>query len=558
MTRFRTIALAVGGAALLVLAACAPSAPSNGSNSPTGGGAASEGGSSTQPAGSPSTGSGGSQDTLTIASTSDVVNYNPLIGNSRTDLWVTGLMYPRLLNISADGLKTANLATKWGYTDDLHGYYDIRSDMKWSDGVPVTAKDVAYTLNAVKKDSPAGVITGQLTNFESATATSDTHVELTLSHPDATVIGEFGFWASIVPEHVFSKHGSVAKFANDKPEDWVSAGPYVLTKVEQGQRYTLERVQSYPLVKGGVPGPAKVVYAIYPDVNSEILALRNGDVDLIANALPPSQVAGLQQDPALTVEEVPGLGYAHLAYNMDRKPLQDLAVRKALAETVDYQAIINVVLKGQATSTTNSPIMPVLSNYYQAMTPYQFDPEAARKTLQDAGYQADGSGNFPIKLGLIYSLQDPVVSQWVSIVKEGAAKAGITIDLQGMDRNTWLAKANGGEFDIYAGDFAIMDDPTTNMTLTYLPGGAINYSHVNDPKLSKLIEEAQVATDQKVQIEKMQEAAKIVHDNVYDNILFSQKLFVAHSKSWSGFDVLPSELLSIVNPMSIASAVKSK
>lgn len=559
-------AVALAGITVLAVAACAPSAPGNTSSSGASSSADSSGGGlESSPAADTGTGSsspaapsGGSGDTLTIATTSDVVNYNPLIGNSRTDLWITGLMYPKLLTISADGVKSANLATKWGYTDQLHGFYEIRSDMKWSDGEPVTAADVAYTMNAVKKDQPAGVITGQLSNFESATASSNTRVDVTLSAPDATVINEFGFWAEIVPEHVFSKHGSIAKFANDQPEDWVSAGPYKLTKVEQGQRYTLERVEPYPLVAGGVPGPAKVVYAVYPDVNSEILALRNGDVDLIANALPPSQVDQLKADPALVVEQIPGLGYTHLSYNMDRKPLDQLAVRRALSQTVDYQAIINVVYGGNAVSTNGSPVMPVLSSYYQALEPYAYDPDAARKILEGAGYTADSSGNFPIKLGLIYSLQDPNASQYVSIIKDGAAKAGITIDLQGMERNTWLAKANDGDFDIYAGDFAIMDDPVTNMTLTYLPGGVINYSHVDDPKLNDLIKQAQVTTDQKVQIEKMQEAAEIVHDNVYDNVMFTQNLAVAHSKSWSGFVIQPSELLSIINPVSIASAVKAK
>ena len=57
-------------------------------------------------------------DTLTIATTTDVVNLNPMLGNSRTDSWVTDLMYPRLLSINADGSKEPYLATKWGYSED--------------------------------------------------------------------------------------------------------------------------------------------------------------------------------------------------------------------------------------------------------------------------------------------------------------------------------------------------------------------------------------------------------------------------------------------------------
>ena len=70
---------------------------------------------------------------------------------------------------------------------------------------------------------------------------------------------------------------------------------------------------------------AKIVYRVYPDINTEILALADGDVDAIANALPPAQVKQLKSTRGIKVEEVPGLGYAHMTYNM-KKP--DLAKRR--------------------------------------------------------------------------------------------------------------------------------------------------------------------------------------------------------------------------------------
>src|SRR3546814_1176012 len=101
-----------------------------------------------------------------------------------------------------------------------------------------------------------------------------------------------------------------------------------------------------------------------------------------------------------------------------------------------------------------------------------------------------------------------------------------------------------------------MDDPVTNFTLSYLPGGAINYTYVDDPELNALIEEASATFDEEEKIEIMREAAKIVHEQVYDNVMYTQNLYVAHSSDWEGFISKPSELLSIVNPVSIASAHK--
>ncbi len=525
--RFRLAApLAALAVVAVVAVACSPAPPRNGG------------------------GSGDTNATLTIATTTDVVNYNPLIGNSRTDDWITDLMYPRLLTIDASGTKKPYLAKDYGYSNPTTGYYDLRDDMKWSDGTPVTAADVAYTINAILKDKPAGNTTyGQMTNVDSASAPSKTRVELKLKRADSTVVTEVGFWMNVVPQHVFGKAGSVATFAN--ASNWVSAGPYKLTSVAKGQSYTLERQAPYPFAPGGKPTASKVVYRVYPDINTEILALKNGDVDLIANALPPAQVKNLKSAAGITVQEVPGLGYAHLAYNMTRKPLDQTAVRQALAHAVDYDAIRRVVLQGQAVTTGSSPIPPVLKDFVDpSLKEYSYDPAQAKQLLAKAGVSN-------LKLNLIYSLQDAVTAQWVSIVKDDAAKAGITINLQGMDRNTYLAKTNAGDYDVYAGNFAIMDDPTTNMALTYLPDGAINYSKVDDPALSTLITQSQATTDKDKQKELVQQAAELVHDNVYDNVMYMQNLYVAHSDKWSGFVVKPSELLSLVDPQSLANVKKT-
>ncbi|MEV6964149.1 ABC transporter substrate-binding protein [Hamadaea sp. NPDC051192] len=529
--RRRALIFGVAAVPLAAVVGCSPSAPSE-------------------------TGGAGS-DTLTIATTTDVVNYNPLVGNSRTDYWVSNLMYPRLLTIDANGAKSPMLAAEYGYADDKTGYYTIRSDMKWSDGQPVTAEDVAYTINAIKQYKPTGNTTyGQLANVESATAASATRVELHLSKPDATVIPEVGYWMNVVPKHVFEKQGDVSKFANNA--DWVSAGPYKLVSAVKGQSYTLERVTPYPFAPDNTPTLAKVVFRVYPDVNTEILALKNGDVDAIANALPPAQVKNLKSTSGITVEEVPGLGYAHMTYNMSRKPLENLKVRQALAAAVDYESIRTVVLQGQGVTTGSSPIPPVLKDFVNpSLKEYAFDVDKAKQLLQEAGYKADGSGKFPLNLTMIYSLQDAVTSQWASMVKDSAAKAGITITLQGLDRNTYLAKTAAGEYDIYAGNFAIMDDPATNMALTYLPKGAINYTLVDDPALSALITQAQAETDEAKQKDLVWQAATLVHDNVYDNVMYMQNLYVAHSSKWTGFIVKPSELMSIIDPQSLANVKKT-
>ncbi|WP_369053436.1 ABC transporter substrate-binding protein [Kineococcus terrestris] len=539
-TRRLVLAGGFSAASVAALAACAPQAP----EAPAGGSS-----------GSPSA----STATLTIATTTDVVNFNPVVGNSRSDQWMTGLMYPRLLTIADDGSKEAEVATEWGYVDATTGYYEIRDDLRWTDGEVLDADDVAWTLNAVKRDAPSGTFYGQLGNFVEARAVSATRVEFTMENPDSSLVDEIGFWGCIVPQHVFEPAGSIAEFSNDgSAGGWVSAGPYVLTDVQVGQSYTFQRVETYPLVEGGVPVAASVVYRVFPDVNTEILALRSGEVDVIANALPPAQVEQLRSTDGIEVAEVTGLGYAHMVYNMQNPDLARVEVRQALAHAADYEAIRQVALSGQAVSTGSSPLFPALARYYDdSITEYEFDPELSRSLMEQAGYTADAEGFFDVTFRMIYSLQDSVTSQWAQMVKDSTAQAGITVELQGAERNTYLAMTNEGDYDIYAGNFAIMDDPVLNFSLSYLPGGAINYTYCDDPELNDLITRGAETVDLDAKVDIFREAARIVHEQVYDNIMYTQNLYFGHSDSWSGFVSRPSELLSIVNPVSVASATES-
>lgn len=237
-----------------------------------------------------------------------------------------------------------------------------------------------------------------------------------------------------------------------------------------------------------------------------------------------------------------------MTYNLEREVLQDINVRKALVHAVDYEAVREVAVQGQAISASSSPITPSLSEYFdEEAQEYTYDIEESRRLLEEAGVEN-------LELTMIYSMQDPVISAWATLVRDSAAEAGITIDLQGLDRNTYLAQVQEGDYDIYAGSFAIMDEPVSNMALQYLPGGAINNAHVEDPELTALIEQAQGTIDDDERTALIQQAASYVQDQAFDNILYVQNLYVAHSDEWDGFVVRPSELLSIIDPESLANA----
>lgn len=494
---------------------------------------------------------------LTIGTTADVVNFNPLVGNSRTDTWVTHLMYPRMMEMDLEGTKVPSVATEWGYSEDgLTAHVKLRDDFVWSDGEALDADDVLFSLNSIKEEQ-FGVVAGMITAYEAATKISDHEIEFELSRPDGAFLNSIGFWMPIVPEHVFSQAESVQDFAND--ENWVSAGPYRLVDVQPGDRYVMTANEQYPLAAGGEPTLDEVVFRVYPDVNTEALALRSGDIDLIANAIPPALVNELDGEESVELVQVPSLGWAHMQYNMRREPLDQLEVRQALAHAVDYEAIRQVVLRGQAVSAGSSPLTPTFAQWHDpSLEEYEHDPSKSRELLESAGQvDEDGDGLYDgLELEMVYDAADPMISAWAEIVRDQSREAGIQIELSGLERNTYLARASDRDFDIYAGSWAIIDEPQSNFSLLFDPDGFINYAGVDDQALVDAIDAAAVQTSIDDARPHVQEAARIVHDNVYDNVMYVEQFNFAYSADWTGFVPQPSELLSIVNPRSLSQATR--
>ena len=322
----------------------------------------------------------GGSDVLNIATTTDVVNLNPMLGNSRTDSWVTDLMYPRLLSINADGSKQPYLATKWGYSaDGKTGFFEIRDDFQWSDGQKLTASDVAYTINTIKTQNPkGGVVNGFMTNLDKATAVSPTRVELALKQPDSIVIPEVGFWMTVVPEHVFSKYPKMDDFPNNSRLG--QRRPLQADVDRQGPE--LHPGAGHPLPHGprrhARPSPRSSSRSTRTSTPRSSRC-KKGDVDVIANALPPAQVANLKSTDGITVAEVPGLGFTHMTYNMTRKPMDNPLVRQALAHAVDYSSIRSVAVQGQAVTANNSPITDSLKQFANpSLKEYVFDTEKSQ------------------------------------------------------------------------------------------------------------------------------------------------------------------------------------
>lgn len=532
-SRLRNGAAAIAAVAALVLSGCAL----NESESETDGG-------------------GGGDDSLTmrIGTTTDVANFNPLQSLSKTDNWILNAMYPHLLRIDENAEKVPELASGYEYEDDGRTViFTLRDDFVWSDGEPVTSADVVYSAEATMEHQ-LGNVAAKLTWVESIEAPDDHTVIFRLSEPYAPFAEGVGFWMSIAPEHIFAEE-DVTTFANDS--DWVGAGAYILESADSGQSYTMRANENYPYAPEGGAAVETVEYVVYPDVNTMILALQNGDIDLMATPTPASALSGLESDANIAIETVASLGFAHLTYNVTDELLAEQDVRQALSMVVDTEAIIATVLQGHGQPMVG-PISPVFAEFDSPdLEPYPFDPEAARDLLEESGYaDDDGDGFFDdLTFEMVCDQSNANLTRVAEVIRDNAAEAGIQLELACIERNTFLARTREGDYQIDLSQWGVFDNPMDQLRSTYLssnPGG-INYNLVEDPELDELVNDAATTVDHDQFVERIQAIDAYVHDQALLTPLYVEDFHFAYrSDRFTGFQPSPSDLLGMVTGYSLS------
>lgn len=499
--------------------------------------------------------------TMRIGTTTDVANFNPLQSLSKTDSWILNAMYPHLLRIDENAEKVPELASGYEYEDDGKTViFTLRDDFEWTDGTPVTSADVKFAAEAIM-EYKLGNVAAKLTWVESIEAPDDTTVIFNLSQPYAPFAEGVGFWMPVVPAHIFSEAGDLAAFANDA--DWVGAGAYVLDSMVRGQRYVLKANENYPYAPKGGAAVQTVEYIVYPDVNTMILALKNGDIDLMGTPVPASAAASLESDKNVSLQEVDSLGFAHLTYNMQNPTLAQKDVRQALSKIVDTKSIIGTILQGTGKEMVG-PISPTFAEYDNTkLEAYAFDPAAARKQLEKAGFtDADGNGFLDgIAFEVLCDQSNANLTRVAEVVRENAAEAGIELTLACVERNTFLARTKSGEYDIDLSQWGVFDNPMDQLRSTYLssnPGG-INYNLVQDPKLDELVNDAAGTVDREDFIKKIKGIDAYVHDQALLTPLYVEQFrFAYRSDRFTGFVPSPSDLLGMVTGYSLSQVTAAK
>ncbi|GGR22293.1 ABC transporter substrate-binding protein [Deinococcus ruber] len=455
--------------------------------------------------------------TATIAQNSEPGNLNPLIFPTTYDTNIEELVFNALVKPTADLNYQADLAQSWTFSADKKTLtFKLRPNIKWHDGQPLTARDVAFTLTAIASPKYNGgafsqveVLSGadayhdgKATTISGIKVIDDRTIALSTDKVYAPILATLA-GIMILPQHIYGKI-AVENWQKDATNrNPVGSGPFKFKQYRSGELIELEANKAY---FAGRPCLDRLIVR-FGDANTMLAALVKGEVD--AAPVPVPSVASVKDNANVKLTVVNQLDFDYVGTNLRNPVLADKAVRTAMAYAINRKAIVTGLMSGYGTVVDT--IFPKSHWAYPSnVRPIPYDPALAQKTLDDAGWTMSGGvrskDGKTLKLRLFYTTGNPVRERGAALIQANLRQIGIQVDLQSMDFPTLVTyllpkdgqnkprAVNATDFDLFILGFGIERDPSEYLsyfTADGQPPNGYNFTGYTDAAGGNLLTKAQ-------------------------------------------------------------------
>ncbi|HXV65216.1 MAG TPA: ABC transporter substrate-binding protein [Vicinamibacteria bacterium] len=362
-----------------------------------------------------------------IAVGNDPGHFNPGITTAAHVHAVADSLFNGLVALDEERNPLPDLATRWEIKDEARTYvFHLASGVRWHDGAPFGSKDVAFTFEHVLLRFHSRTRAGLAGNLESIDTPDDRTVIFRFAEPYAPLLQRLDVTeAPILPAHRYADGDVERHPANLAP---VGTGPFRFSSHQPDDRIVLVRNDDY--FKPGLPRLDELVFRIIPDESTQLLALRNGEVDYVGSVR-PSDVKRLRASLGgfTVVGAASGPGGSNCVmtwiFNLERRPLDDVRVRHAFAHAIDRGQIVERVLFGEG----DVPSAPIARGIPWAQAEgmlqrYDLDPARAEGLFREAGWHERS-----IDIVLF-----PTFIKYGEILQQQLAEVGVTLEIRALDR----------------------------------------------------------------------------------------------------------------------------
>ncbi|HDR4715165.1 ABC transporter substrate-binding protein [Bacillus cereus] len=417
------------------------------------------------------------KDTLVVGISKPGGVFLPHFQQNGWDGNVTSVIFASLVSTDKQGKPIPELAEKWDVSSDQLTYtFHLRKNLKFSDGSPLTADDVAFTLTLLHDKAYEGEVDisqyavkggkeykeGKATSIEGIQVVDPQTIKITTEKVNSQAIFVLG--GTVLSKAYYGKdykQNTSLDYLKDLYGKPLAAGPYKFEKYIPGQEVRFVANENY---YAGKPKIQNFIYKITSG-DTKLQLFQTGEVDhtgLGTGDEVLEQVKALEF-ANIQIETAPSFSYIYM--NNNKPYLKDKKVRQALIYGLDRKKYVDTALKGYGT-VANVPIHPTSWAYTEeGVNKYEYDKGKAKKLLDEAGWKVGSDGirekdGQKLKLSYFGPSSAKDSDLLIPIAKENYKEIGVEFNPEFMDFNTMLSKVNKGDYDLASVSTPITSDPS--------------------------------------------------------------------------------------------------
>ena len=417
------------------------------------------------------------KDTLVVGISKPGGVFLPYFQQNGWDGNVTSVIFASLVSTDKQGKPIPELAEKWDVSSDQLTYtFHLRKDLKFSDGSPLTADDVAFTLTLLHDKAYEGEVDisqyavkggkeykeGKATSIEGIQVVDQQTIKITTEKVNSQAIFVLG--GTVLSKAYYGKdykQNTSLDYLKDLYGKPLAAGPYKFEKYIPGQEVRFVANENY---YAGKPKIQNFIYKITSG-DTKLQLFQTGEVDHtgLGTGDEVLEQAKALEFANIQIETAPSFSYIYM--NNNKPYLKDKKVRQALIYGLDRKKYVDTALKGYGT-VANVPIHPTSWAYTEeGVNKYEYDKEKAKKLLDEAGWKVGSDGvrekdGQKLKLSYFGPSSAKDSDLLIPIAKENYKEIGVEFNPEFMDFNTMLSKVNKGDYDLASVSTPITSDPS--------------------------------------------------------------------------------------------------
>lgn len=469
-----------------------------------------------------SSGDSSGEKIVNVGVTDSLGGINPfVIDQTEINKYAVGLMFLPLVELDSEMNFQGMLADSVTTEDNINFVVHIDENATWSDGTPVTAEDVEYTvrrlaspvvnnttlmLYAFEGTSEEGFLEEGAESMEGVQVIDEKTVQFTSKYPMALTTFEntYARYIHTMPKHVIEQFNEEELLTADwfnKPD--VISGPFFLTDYDNDHYISYEANTDY---WKGAPKIDKLNIRIM-DASQIYAGLQSGEIDITHHTMTAIPQEDYESIEALeNVKTVYGSPITNQSAFIQTANITDERVRQALVYAIDRQQLVEQLLKGHG-EVVDGFLSSASPFFDEGITPISYDPEKAKELLAEAGWDGSQTLRFYVNSGdsTFVNGAQVLVAQWAAV--------GIKVEVQTVDLATLMTVAGSTDYDILAVQYTYAPvDPYPDVD--WLLGGEGSWTGYRNDEISEALAQTQQTSD----IEEIKGLYSIVDKKVQEDV----------------------------------------